>query len=131
MRNLFFTVLLCVSGGMMHLGALLPPVEVDVESCACRIEGKPYPVIGFGTYPLQGDVCAQAIRQAAELGYRIFDTATFYENFEAIAKGLKGGNRADFYLISKVWHDKQTPHEMRKDLESTLKQLHTQYLDAY
>jgi 2,5-diketo-D-gluconate reductase B len=87
--------------------------------------------IGFGTYPLEGDVCTHAVKQAAELGYRIFDTATFYNNFEAIANGLKDVDRTQVYLISKVWHDKQAPQEMRKDLESMLQGLRTNYLDAY
>ena len=34
----------------------------------------------FGTYPLTGDVARQAIQDAAEVGYRAFDTAQMYEN---------------------------------------------------
>jgi len=35
------------------------------------------PRLGFGTYPLVGDDCTQAVTCALELGYRIIDTATF------------------------------------------------------
>ncbi|MBS3922727.1 MAG: aldo/keto reductase [Nitrosarchaeum sp.] len=107
------------------------PVEVDTKNCACRIDGVEYPMIGFGTYPFTGKICTKAVGLAVATGYRIFDTATYYENFKSIAKALKGQDRRHFYIISKVWHDMQSPEDLRKDLDSTLKQLETEYLDAY
>jgi len=68
---------------------------------------------------------------AIEAGYSMFDTATFYDNFEPIAAALKGRKREDFYLISKVWHDKLEPDDLRQDLEETLAALKIKYLDAY
>ncbi|MBS0650653.1 MAG: aldo/keto reductase [Verrucomicrobia bacterium] len=106
-------------------------VEVDVIRCLCRIEGKEYPAVGFGTYPFKGEVCAEAVKNAAEAGYRIIDTATSYGNFSSIAKGLEGKDRSQFYLNSKVWHDKLCPKDLHRDLEETLHQLKTSYLDAY
>lgn len=87
--------------------------------------------IGFGTYPYRGKVCEEAVKWAIEAGYTLFDTATFYDNFEAITAALKGWKRGDFYLISKVWHDSQRAKDLRKDLEMTLDALQTDYLDAY
>ncbi len=101
------------------------------DSGIFQIDGINYPAVGFGTYPLKGDACFKAILQAAELGYRIMDTATFYNNFIPIGNALKKFDRKDFYLISKVWPDKQTPTELQRDIESTLTQLQTNYLDAY
>jgi len=118
-------------GGILELSAFTNPVKVDVERGICAIHGKEYPAVGFGTYPLTGTICAQAIAQAVASGYRIIDTATFYENFDSIAQALHGYDRRDFYLISKVWHDRQSPENLRRDLNLTLKQLKTDYLDAY
>ena len=87
--------------------------------------------IGFGTYPFKGKVCEEAVTWAIEAGYTMFDTATFYDNFEPIAAALRGRKREDFYLISKVWHDKQAANDLRRDLEKTLEALQTDYLDAY
>ena len=101
------------------------------NSGTCQIEGIHYPAVGFGTYPLKEDTCFRAILQAAEIGYRIIDTATFYDNFIPIGNALKKFNRKDFYLISKVWPDKQTPQGLQQDIELTLTQLQTNYLDAY
>ena len=95
------------------------PVQLHPEKITCTIEGVNYPAVGFGTYPLQDNICSSAVEEAARSGYRIIDTATFYENFESIAQGLKSYDRSQFYLISKVWHDMQTPKNLRKDLENT------------
>ncbi|MBP7075141.1 MAG: aldo/keto reductase [Rhabdochlamydiaceae bacterium] len=115
----------------MNLFASSNPIEVDSKSGICKIEGIDYPIVGFGTYPLTGDVCTEALRQAAKIGYRIIDTATYYENFDSIAKALKGQDRSHFYIISKVGHDDQSPEDLCRDLDLTLKQLQTDYLDAY
>jgi len=98
---------------------------------ACQIDGINYPAVGFGTYPLQGEICFNAVTHAGKLGYRIIDTATFYQNLTEIGKVLKILIREQFYIISKVWPDSQTPEGLRKDIQSTLSQLQTAYLDAY
>jgi 2,5-diketo-D-gluconate reductase B len=97
----------------------------------CEIEGVRYPAIGFGTYPLKDDVCLNAIMQAGKLGYRIIDTATFYQNLAEVGSALNNLGREHFYVISKVWPDSQTPAGLRQDIKRTLSQLKTSYLDAY
>lgn len=97
----------------------------------CNIEGREYPAIGFGTFPLKDETCRQAVTHAAQLGYRIVDTATFYRNFVPISSALAQFGREHFYLISKVWPSDQTPEKLREDLRTTLVQLQTSYLDAY
>ena len=129
--NKLLILLLFAMGGAMNSFASSNPIEVDIKSGLCKIEGMDYPSIGFGTYPLTGKVCAIAVEQAAKAGYRIIDTATYYENFDGIAEALKGQDRRSFYIVSKVWHDMQSPENLRRDLDSTLEQLQTDYLDAY
>ena len=46
--------------------------------------GYTMPVLGLGTYSLHGDECINAILSAIKLGYRKFDTATFYGNEEEV-----------------------------------------------
>ncbi len=106
-------------------------IQIDVEKGVCRIGRIEYPIIGFGTYPFTGDVCEEAVKLAAKIGYRMIDTATYYHNFDGIAKGLKGKDRSQFYLSSKVWQDQLHPDDIYADLELTLKQLKTDYLDGY
>ncbi len=104
---------------------------IQIEEAVCLIDQVEYPTIGFGTYPLAGKECTTAVEQAAACGYRILDTATFYDNFEAIAEAVNQLGREQFYLISKVWRDQHAPADLKKDLAITLERLETNYLDAY
>ena len=97
----------------------------------CLIEQTEYPAIGFGTYPYQGETCFKAVENAYLAGYRLIDTATFYQNFIPIGKVLQKYGRQNFYVISKVWSDSQKREQLKADFERTLKQLQTNYLDAY
>ncbi|HSX25887.1 MAG TPA: aldo/keto reductase [Chlamydiales bacterium] len=106
-------------------------VVLDVHKGVCKIEGVDYPIVGFGTWALTGDICTMAVRDALEAGYRMIDTATMYKNFEGIAKALKGHDPRRLYIISKVWHDHLRPGDLRKDLHQTLERLQIDYLDTY
>jgi diketogulonate reductase-like aldo/keto reductase len=125
--KLFFLLSFFI-GGIVNL---FPSIAVDVKNGVCKIDQVPYPIVGFGTYPLTGATCTRAVEQAAGVGYRIIDTATYYRNFDGIAKALKGEDRSQFYLISKVWYDDQSPEDLQRDLDAALKALQTGYLDAY
>jgi len=105
-------------------------VEIDAKG-VCYIDGIEYPAVGFGTYPFKGRQCAEAVAAAADAGYRIIDTATFYDNFEPIGQEVNRAGRLEFYIISKVWRDKQAPKSLVEDLNATLERLQTTYLDAY
>lgn len=96
-----------------------------------QIEGSKYPAMGFGTYPLTDKIAYKSVQIAENYGYRIFDTATFYQNFEPIGAALNPLGRENFYIISKVWPDSHTPELLKKDLNNTLKSLNTSYVDAY
>jgi len=89
---------------------------------------------GLGTFDFKdGDMMVRAVK---ELGYRMFDCASFYGNEEVVGKALdqvfnqdKVCTREEFYLASKAW-----PHEV-EDLEAacrrSLKKLGVEYLDLY
>src|SRR5947209_6828777 len=87
--------------------------------------------VGYGTFPLKGNDCIQAIEGAIKLGYRIIDSATKYENLDAIGTAIAKFNRKDLFIISKVWPDSYEPEALRKDLHATLEKLKTGYLDNY
>lgn len=106
-------------------------IDFCMEGTKCQIDGVTYPAIGFGTCLIHDEKCVIALNMAAQMGYRIIDTATFYRNFAPIGVVLKKYGRQNFYLISKVWHDQLTPKKVEKDLAKTLQELKTDYLDAY
>jgi len=59
---------------------------------------------GFGTFPLKGNACKDAVVSAAKIGFRAFDTAQMYNNETETGDALKstGVNREDFFITTKV-----------------------------
>lgn len=106
-------------------------IDFRMNGTTCTIDGVAYPAIGFGTCLIHDEKCRAAVSLAAQMGYRIIDTATIYNNFAPIGEALRTYGRQRFYLISKVWHDQLTPKKIANDLSQTLQQLNTGYLDAY
>lgn len=106
-------------------------MKISLNESEIKVEDTAYPRIGFGTYPMRGDVCEKAIQCALQEGYRCFDTATMYENFEAVGHALKKANRSDIFVTSKVWPANQAGAKLITDLETTLKALQMDYLDVY
>ena len=94
--------------------------------------GITVPQNGFGALPIQRTDLPEAaaiIRRAYEGGMRFFDTARAYTDSEMkLAAGLSGV-RENVYIASKT--QAKTPERFREDLETTLHNLQTDYLDLY
>ena len=58
------------------------------------------PLVGLGTYGLRGDVGERALRSALDLGYRLLDTATMYENEAEVGRAIAG--RDDVLVTTKL-----------------------------
>lgn len=95
--------------------------------------GLNMPVIGLGTWPMTGDDCTRAVHQALELGYRHIDTATAYENEDAVGKALRETSvpREQLHVTTKVWWDRLEPRAMRESLENSLRTLGTEQVDLF
>lgn len=91
------------------------------------------PLLGLGTYQLLGDQCTQTVRRAIEMGYRHIDTAFAYDNQEAIGDALKGFNRAELFITSKILVDLvghvRVEKKVEKLVQRALEELGTDYLD--
>ena len=89
---------------------------------------------GFGALPIQRDdtdTAVRLLRKAHEGGINYFDTARVYTDSEeklGIAFGDMG-IREKIYIATKT-HSK-TPDGFRKDLETSLRLLKTDYIDVY
>lgn len=60
--------------------------------------------IGFGTYKLvDEEQTVKAIHFALENGYKLIDTASYYNNEHIIGKAIKDLNRDDFLVTTKIW----------------------------
>lgn len=86
----------------------------------------------FGTYPLLGDECRDATLLAAKVGYRAFDTAQMYRNEAETGAALKetGIARDDFCITTKVENDNFDESKFLTSVETSLKALQVDYVDA-
>ena len=70
--------------------------------------GFDMPVLGLGTWTLRGKVAEDAVYVAIKNGYRLIDTAKYYDNEEAVGKGIRRAiddglvKREDLFVTSKL-----------------------------
>ncbi len=67
-------------------------------------DGHQLPAIGFGTYPLRGEVGVETILSALQEGYRLIDSAVNYENEGAVGEAIRrsGIPRDEITVTSKL-----------------------------
>ena len=95
--------------------------------------GVEMPRLGLGTFELQGPDCERVVSEALSLGYRHVDTAEGYGNEAEVGRAVRSSGlpREEIFLASKVWRDHLTAPLLRRQLESTLRRLRTDYVDLY
>ncbi len=66
--------------------------------------GAAMPLLGFGTWQLQGKAAYEAVRYALEVGYRHLDTAMIYRNEDQVGRALRdsGVPREHVFITTKV-----------------------------
>ncbi|ORY29950.1 aldehyde reductase I [Naematelia encephala] len=95
--------------------------------------GITFPQIGFGTWQSAPGEVEKAVEAAIKTGYRHIDCALVYENQAEVAEGIaqSGVPRSELFLVSKLWNNSHRPENVEADLDLTLSQLRTDYLDVY
>ena len=118
----------------------------------------PHPVIGFGTYkvgfipasassavsstntdtdpdPDAERTASECVSDAISVGYRFLECAQFYGNESEVGKAIQASKvpRSEFFICSKVWTTTIEKGEaaIRSQLEKTLEDLGTDYVDLY
>jgi diketogulonate reductase-like aldo/keto reductase len=101
--------------------------QEDVRLC----DGVSIPLIGFGTWQLDGDDAYNGVRAALGIGYRHIDTATAYGNEDLVGAAVldSGLGRENVFITTKcppgnVGREAQT-------LDASLKALGTDYVDLW
>ena len=87
------------------------------------------PMLGFGTFLMNGKECEESVLTALHCGYRLIDTAEAYGNEEAVGNAIikSGRSRKDLFLVTKV--NFRSYENTRATVETSLKKLQTDYLD--
>ena len=97
-------------------------------------DGYEMPRFGLGVFRVEdGKETEQSVLWALEAGYRLVDTASFYNNETGVGKGIKasGVPREEVFITSKVWNGEQGYKSAIAACENSLKRLGTDYLDLY
>ena len=91
------------------------------------------PMLGLGVYDMYQKQAEQAVETAIEIGYRLIDTASMYENEVEIGNGIKnsGIDRAELFITSKLNNTDHGYEEALKAFEKSLQLLGQDYVDLY
>ena len=87
---------------------------------------------GFGALPIQrvtGEDATTILRKAYDQGIRFFDSARWYSDSEEKLGNALSDVRKDIYIATKT--GSTTVEGFWKDLETSLKNLKTDYIDLY
>ena len=93
--------------------------------------GVRIPKLGLGTWFIDNDKAAEAVKQAATVGYRHIDTAQAYGNEAGIGIGVRncGVPREQIFITSKVTAEHKSYETAAKSIDETLNTMGLSYLD--
>lgn len=93
--------------------------------------GIKIPQLGLGTWFIEDEKVAQAVKEATKLGYRHFDTAQAYGNERGVGEGIRtcGIPREELFVVSKVAAEHKTYEQAKDGIDETLEKMGLDYLD--
>lgn len=93
--------------------------------------GVEIPKLGLGTWFIDNGSVVEAVKNAAEIGYRHIDTAQAYQNEEGVGKGIRacGINRADMFVTTKLAAEVKSYKEAIASIDGSLQKLGLDYVD--
>ena len=93
--------------------------------------GVKIPQLGLGTWFIDDDKAADAVKAAVEIGYRHIDTAQAYGNERGVGEGVRtcGIPRDELFVVSKVAAEHKTYEEAMAGIDETLEKMGLDYLD--
>jgi len=106
----------------------------DINGYAILNNGVEMPYFGLGVFQSSdGQEVINAVKYAAEAGYRHIDTAMIYNNESGVGEaiGQTGIERKQFFVTSKVWNSDQGYETTLKAFDRSLSRLGFDYLDLY
>ena len=101
------------------------------NNCITLNNGVKIPQLGLGTWFIDDDKAADAVKEAVKLGYRHFDTAQAYGNERGVGEGIRtcGVPREQLFVTSKVAAEQKTYEAAAAGIDETLKKMGLDYLD--
>lgn len=93
--------------------------------------GVEIPKLGLGTWFIDDDKAAQAVRDAVKIGYRNIDTAQAYGNERGVGEGIRTANvaREDLFVSTKLAAEIKNYDEAVKAIDGSLETMGLDYVD--
>ena len=93
--------------------------------------GVEMPLLGYGVFRVPPQDAERCVSDALEVGYRLIDTAQAYGNEEGVGAAIakSGIPRDQLFIVTKVWITNAGEERAAKSIESSLRKLHTDYID--
>jgi diketogulonate reductase-like aldo/keto reductase len=91
------------------------------------------PLLGLGVYDMYHREAEKAVESAIEIGYRLIDTASMYNNEKEIGNAIKncGIKRDEIFLTTKLNNTDHGYDEALKAFDESLQKLQQDYIDLY
>ena len=95
--------------------------------------GISVPMEGFGVFQIPEADCERVVRDATEAGYRLIDTASSYQNEEAVGRAIQncGIPREELFITTKAYIQEMGYDNTMQAFDRSLKRLGLDYLDLY
>jgi 2,5-diketo-D-gluconate reductase A len=89
------------------------------------------PLLGMGTWRLDDRSAARTVATAIDVGYRLIDTASYYENERGVGRALSGSgiSREELFVTSKIRGRDQGFRPAERAIDATLRRLRVDYID--
>lgn len=96
--------------------------------------GTLMPMEGFGVFQVTDPaVCEQTVIEAIKTGYRLIDTASSYQNEEAVGRAIQKSTvpRGELFITTKAYIQQMGYDKTMQAFEESLQKLGLDYLDLY
>jgi len=111
-----------------------PASTAEVGSTVTLNDGREMPRMGLGVYRVTAEDAEDTVRCALEAGYRHIDTATIYNNEEAVGRAIKASGipREQIWITTKFYPKNQHgAEEVEEECRESLERLGVEYIDLY
>ena len=97
-------------------------------------DGNRIPANGFGDFQIPDTrQCADAVKDAINIGYNFIDTAEIYGNEDQTGQGIKasGIDRDKLFVTSKIWESNFKYDDAKRAIDQSLKALGLSYVNLF
>lgn len=102
-----------------------------LNECFTLYNGVKIPKLGLGTWFIDDDKAAEAVREAVKLGYRHFDTAQAYGNERGVGEGIRSASvpREELFVTTKLAAEIKTYDGAVRAIDESLSKAGLDYYD--